>query len=50
MYIDLKENDIKNLKSFLNRLEYKGVTEAIAATNIFIALENPIKELPKKEK
>lgn len=44
MIIKFNEEDVKNLNAFLDRVEMKGRQEALAMSNIIMALNKPLKE------
>jgi hypothetical protein len=47
MKFELTEQDLNNLKVFLNRVKYEGLQEAIAVTNIINALMKPVNDTEK---
>ena len=48
MKYELNDEQVKNLKIFLNRIEYKGLIEAVAAVELMTLLNHPIQEEAKK--
>ena len=49
MLINLSEEQIRNLMSFLDRVEIKGFKEIRAFSDIVQALQSPTKEKAKRE-